>query len=169
MAATIKLRVCTGTNASEENVGIEDHAGGIAFRSNDSADYQNPEDNPITIPSTGINRSYEKWIRFLCTVAPATQVTNFKVWGPNTQPATGLTVYWGTTATGATPTDSDSTIATIRQDTNFYSQATAINVSGTLTASGQETDFLVMQLDVESTATQGNMPQQTYNYSYDEN
>lgn len=169
MAATINLRVCTGTNASNENVGISPNATAIAFRSNDVATYSDFTSNPITIPAAGTNYSYEKWLRFRCSVAPTTQVTNFKVWGPNTQPGTGLTLYWGTTATGATPVDTDSTIATIRQDTNFYSSATAINVSGTLTASGQATDFLVMQLDVGPTATQGNMAQQTYNYSYDEN
>ena len=162
MAATIKLMCCTGTDA-----GTEAEVTGIMFRSNDSS--ATDKNNPITIPASGTTHSYEKWLRWKCTVAPDTQVTNFKYWGPNSQPATGLTIYVGTTDTGATPTDNDSTVATTRQDTNHYSSATALSVSGTLTNVGDETDYLVMQLDVDSTASQGDMPQQTHYYSYDEN
>ncbi len=162
MAATIKLMCCTGTNAGTEN-----EVTGIMFRSNDS--HATDKNNPITIPSSGTTHSYEKWLRWKCTVAPDTQCTNFKFWGPNSAPGTGLTIFVGTTSTAATPTDNDSTVATTQQDTNYYSQATALSIPGTLTAVNDETDYLVMQLDVASTASQGDMTQQTMNYCYDEN
>lgn len=162
MAATIVLRVCTGTNAATEAT-----VTGITMRSNDSA--ANDTANPISIPSVGTNRSFEKWIRFMCTVAPAVQATNFKYWGPNTIPGTGTLLFVGTTATGVTPVATDSAVATSQQDTNHFSAGTALAVSGTLVNVNDETDFVVFQMDVDTTAGPGPISQQTHNYSYDEN
>ena len=162
MSATIQLLVCTGANAATETV-----ATGIMLRSNDSA--ATDKSNPIVVPSAGTSRSYEKWIRWKCTVAPSTQCTNFKYWGPSTTPGTGLTLFAGTTATGAAPSNSDSSVATTQQDTNYYDSSHTLAVSGTLTGTNQKTDFVVLQMDVISTASAGDIAQQTHNYSYDEN
>jgi ABC-type uncharacterized transport system permease subunit len=43
------------------------------------------------------------------------------------------------------------------------------SITGTLNIQGEQTDYLVMMLEVSTGASQGNMAQQTYNYSYDEN
>lgn len=162
MAATITIQACTGTNAATEAT-----VTGIMHRANDSA--ATDKNNPVTIPSIGTARSYEKWLRFKCTVAPDTQVTNFKYWGPNTTPGTGVTVFVGTTDTGATPVATDSAVATTQQDTNYYDTSHTLAIPGTLTAENQETDYLVFQVDVGTTATPGDTTQQTQNYSYDEN
>lgn len=137
------------------------------FRANDSV--ATDKSNPIVITSGSTAYSYEKWIRWYCSVAPDTQCTNFKFWGAGTPPGTGLTVYAGTTDTGVTPVVTESAVATTQQDTNYVSLATGLAVSGTLTAIGNETNYLVLQLRVADTATQGDMAQQTYNYAYDEN
>lgn len=162
MAATIIIKGCTSTNAATEATITS-----IMFRANDSV--ATDKNNPITISSGVTTYSYEKWIRFYCSVAPDTQCTNFKFWGPNAIPDTGLLVYDGTTDTGATPVVTESTVASTRQDTNHYSLATALAIGGTLTSETDETDYLVLQLRVADTATQGDMTQQTYNYAYDEN
>lgn len=162
MAATIIIKGCTGTDA-----GTEATITSIMFRANDSV--ATDKSNPIVITSGSTAYSYEKWIRWYCSVAPDTQCTNFKFWGAATPPGTGLTVYAGTTATGVTPVVTESAVATTQQDTNYVSLATGLAVSGTLTAIGNETDYLVLQLRVADTATQGDMAQQTYNYAYDEN
>lgn len=162
MAATITIQACTGSNAGTENT-----VTGVMMRSNDS--HLTDKNNPITIPTGATIHSYEKWLRWKCTVAPSTQCTNFKYWGPNTAPGTGLLLFVGTTASGATPVNTDSAVATTQQDTTHYSLATALSISGTLTTIGNETNYLVMQLDVANTAGQGDIAQQTHNYSYDEN
>lgn len=162
MAATIDLVCCTSTDAGTEN-SISD----IMFRSNDS--HLTDKNNPITIPASGTNYSYEKWLRWECTAAPDTQCTNFEFWGPDSTPGTGLTIYAGTTDTGVTPTDSDSSVATTQQDTNYYDSSNTLSISGTLTSVGNKTDYLVLQLDVADTASQGDMSTQTMNYAYDEN
>lgn len=160
MAATIVLQCCTGTNAATENT-----VTGIMMRADDS---HLVTKNPVTIPSVGVARSFEKWLRLKCTVAPANQVTNIKYWGPNTIPATGLTLYAGTTATGATPTASDSSVATTQQNTNYYDISHQLSISGTLVNQNDESDYFVFQLDVGTTASPGDIAQQTHNYSYDE-
>jgi hypothetical protein len=162
MAATIVIRGCTS-----ENAGTEATITALMFRANDSVEVD--KNNPITIPAAGQVYSYEKWIRWMCTVAPDTQCTNFKFWGANSIPDTGLTVYDGTTDTGVTPVTTQSAVATTQQDTNHYSSATALAIAGTLTTENDETDYLVLQLKVADTAGQGDIPQQTFNFSYDEN
>jgi hypothetical protein len=162
MAATIIIKGCTGADAATEAT-----ITAIMFRANDSVAVTKA--NPITITTGVTTYSYEKWIRWYCSVAPDTQCTNFKFWGPNAIPDTGLMVYDGTNATGVTPVVTESAIATTRQDTTHYSLATALAIGGTLDAEAEETEFLVLQLRVADTATQGDMTQQTYNYSYDEN
>ena len=163
MAATIIIKGCTGSNAATEAT-----ITGLMFRSNDSVAVTKA--NPITIPaSAGTVYSYEKWVRWYCSVAPDTQCTNFKFWGPNAIPGTGLIVYDGTNATGVTPVTTQSSKATTQQDTTHYSLATALAIGGTLTVGTDETEYLVLQLSVTDLAGQGDMVQQTFNYAYDEN
>lgn len=161
MAATITIECCTGTNA-----GTEATVTGVMMRSNDSAAVTKA--NPITIPTGATVYSYEKWLRFKDTVAPDNQCTNFKYWGPNTIPGTGLLLNVGTTATGVTPVTTVSSVATTQQDTNYYDVSHQLSIPGTLTSQNQETDYLVLQLAVANTAGPGDIVQQTHNYSYDE-
>jgi hypothetical protein len=162
MAATVVIRGCTSTNAATEAT-----ITALMFRSNDSV--ATDKSNPITIPAVATAYSYEKWIRWMLTAAPDTQCTNFKFWGPNAAPGTGLTIFAGTTDTGVTPVTTDSAVATTQQDTNYYESAHSLAVSGTLVNENDETDYVVLQLDVASTAGQGDMAQQTFYFSYDEN
>ena len=168
MAATVKLMVCNSTDAGVET----DITGtGIDFITADNAlnTSGNRDAYPITIPAAGTAYSYEKWLRWKCTAVPDTQCTNFQFWGPNTVPGTGLILYVGTTDTGVTPVVTDSSAAATQQDTNYYDTDNQLAIAGTLTLENDETDYLVMQLDVTSTAGQGNISQQEYSYSYDEN
>jgi hypothetical protein len=162
MAATIIIKGCISTDAATEST-----ITALMFRSNDSV--ATDKANPITIPAApGTAYSYEKWIRWYCSVAPDTQCTNFRFWGPAAIPATGVAFVAGTTDTGVTPVVTASAIAT-NPAINYYSLATALSVSGTLVDPADETDYIVLQLDVDETAAQGDMPQQTFNYAYDEN
>ena len=162
MPATITLQVCNGLNAATESTVL-----GVMMRANDSA--ATDVANPITVPTGAPVYSYEKWLRFKCTAPPVTQVTNFKYWGPNSLPGTGLVLFAGTNATGVTPVTTASAVAVTQQDTNYYSAGTALGFGGTLVNINDESEYIVLQLQVSSTASQGNIAQQTHNYSYDEN
>ena len=125
--------------------------------------------NPITIPSSGFAYSYEKWLKFeLGTTEPDTQVTNFKFWGGGSAPEAGVVLdYYRVTDTGVTPAlvDTNTAYTAVTAATAGSKQA----ITGTLNTQGEATQFLVMMLEVSTGASQGNMSQQTYNYSFDEN
>lgn len=131
----------------------------------------NRTSNPITIPSAGFNYSYEKWLKFQCgSTEPDTQVTNFQFWGGGSEPeATVVIDYYRVTNTYVQPALTTSkavpSYTTVTDATAGNKQA----ISGTLNTSGEATQYLVMTLEVSTAASQGNMGQQTYNYSYDEN
>jgi len=130
----------------------------------------NRTSNPLTIPTDATNAySYEKWLAFqLGTTEPDTQVTNFKFWGGGgTIDSGNVKDYYKTTNTYVTPA-----LSTTNDGYTAVTAATAgakASVTGTLNTSGETSSFLVMMLEVNSLASQGNMTQQTYNYSYDEN
>jgi hypothetical protein len=169
MSATIRLVKCTGVNAATEtDLGATP---GIALKSNDTA-VNDTTSYPVTIPAVSSGYSYENYLRWRCTAAPDTQCTNFKYWGPAAELKAGADIYVNTAASGAgaTPVNTASAVATVRQDPTHYSAATALSIAGTLTGIGQQSAYLVAQLVVDSAvATQGNAVQATHSYSYDEN
>jgi hypothetical protein len=175
--AAFKLLKCTGTNAATET-DCNKHPTFLSadVTSLDTSAY------PIAIPVSAAaspNYSYELWLRLECTAAPDNYTQNFKIWGPDQQPDAGdtpgnrMTILIGTTATGQTPTDSASTIATTVQHTNHYSQATGLSVGvepsdGKIGAIGEKTDYVVLQLKVEDQAQQGDLQTIVFNWSYEE-
>lgn len=161
MAASISVRVCTGASAGTESAAVT----GIDHISADNA--TNSAGNRTTYPLTAGTRAYEKWVRLHVDVAPANDVSNFQVWGTGSIDA-NLTLYCkGEVATGATPTDSVSTVATL--DWTDYTAAAKLQWDdGTYTAVDDVTEWLVFQLAVGASATPGDMTQHIYSYSYDE-
>jgi len=161
MAATVTLRVNTGTSAGTQSGAVT----GIDFISADNA--TNSLANRTTYPITaGGNRSYEKWLTLRVDVAPDNAVNNVKFWTDGGVQS-NTTLYAGLTASGATPTDSNSTVATT--DATTYTSGSKLTWhSGDLTAVGHVTQFLVLQLDAGASAAAGNWGQEVLNYSYDE-
>lgn len=160
MAATVTIRVNTETDAGTQS-GAQT---GIDLISADNA--LNTIGNRTGNPITAGNRSYEKWVTARVDVAPDNACNNFKFWTDGTV-QTETTLYGGTTATGVTPTDSASSVATT-DATTWTSGAKYTWHAGNLTAIGHVTDFMVLQLATTGSATAGNWTQETLSYSYDE-
>lgn len=168
MPATIKVMKCTSVDAGTETdvTGV-----GVRLKSIDDATTA-PESAPITIPDEGTVYSYETWLRFKCTVAPDNQCTNFKIWSLGNEIQEGkvkVSINTDAVDTGVTPVDTESIQGTrgMFSDRNSESK---IDVAGTLVNIDDETDYSVLQLEVDSTAVQGDISQSNeFNYSYDEN
>ena len=79
MAATVTLHVWIGADANTDG----GSAASFSFLSIDSALDTGAAriSNPITIPSSGCDYSYEKWISACVGVVPSNNVSNFKIWG----------------------------------------------------------------------------------------
>lgn len=174
MQAEFVLKKCTGSSAgTETDCSFNPCLLNADIVSTDISSYQ------IAIPGdsgSSPNYSYETWLIWVCTAAPTNYCNNFKIWGPSSRPGddTYLTILMGTTATGATPTDSASSVATLAQHSNYYSSSNALSV-GTpqtddkITAVSQKTDYIVAQLKVEYGAViTGEIGNMVYNFSYDE-
>lgn len=158
MAATITPRVFTGTNAATMSGAVT----GIDYISADNAtnSLANRQANPVT---AGAN-SYEKWMKFRCDAPPTTSCTTFKFWGPGSA-VTGATFYAGTTASGATPVATNSSVATTDIST-LTSSGAALSISGTLTTIGDLTAYLVLQMRTTGGISPGAIAQQSYSYSF---
>jgi hypothetical protein len=160
MAAVLSLRVRTGAPAGTESSAVT----GIDLISADNAtnSLANRQANPITVGT----RSFEKWTYLKVDTAPANAVANFKIWGDGGV-AANTTLYWGTTATYATPVNTSSSVATTNFNT-VTSGAKGTWHAGSLSALNAVTNYSVFQLDVQSGASPGNWPTETVSYSYDE-
>jgi len=164
MPATATWKVCTGANASTETA--SDYP---SLMSTDAVDtgttYQS---NKISIPATGSNYSYERWLRFVFT-GTFNLIDTIKFWkSAGTLSDANLTIKAGETDTGVTPVNTESTIATTAIPTT---EGTAIDItpSNPIDSSGEKTDYLVMQLVVSSTVvTIGDIGSQTVTISYEE-
>lgn len=161
MAATLTVRVYTGASAGTQSSAVT----GIDFISADNAtnSLANRQSNPIVV---GQN-SYEKWLKLRVDVAPANNVSNFKIWGDGATAANTTLMFTGDRVTGVTPVNTTSSIAT----TNFNTCTSGAKCTwdtASYTTVGNVTDYSVFQLQVGSSATQGNWTQETISYSYDE-
>ena len=166
--AAFTLYKCTSTDAGTET-DVSKHPCFLRadVASTDTASYS------VAVPSTGTNYSYEMWVRLKCLVAPDNQCENFVIWGENTPPATGITIYMGTTDTGVTPVDTVSSVATTQQDTNYYDQGTGLAIGvipspAIIEAFDEKTDYVVLQVRVGTTASQGSLPTMHFYWGYDE-
>jgi len=112
--------------------------------------------NPLVIPNSGINYSYEVWIRCRCDLAPFTLVQNFKVWYVSGVPSGfTLTVNSDIVDTYQAPVNLLSSQGTRVDFTTKNSEGDSIALDGTLIDVGDYTSWLVFQLQVSSTAAPG--------------
>ena len=164
MAATIVLIKVCGDSGYEAETEVSD------INLKDIDDATTPiEDVAVEIPSEGTGYSYESWVRFKCLIAPANEITNFKIWSEGTVIATGVSISINTTQMIAysTPVKTQSTQGT-RDNFKNRGVASKIDVEGDIVGVGEKTNFMVFQLEAGSSAAPGNVSD-TCNYSYEEN
>lgn len=144
-------------------------SGNIRLKNADSAAVDAA--NPIPVPQAGSNFSFEKWLRLSCTLAPDTQIENLQAYtdGANGM-GTGVSVHYkteGTYAQPAQPADATgfSDLFTATSGSPIDMDATN---TGPFTTTGDMGDYLVLLMEVASTATQGATPTETITFSYDE-
>lgn len=149
--------------------------------------------NPVPIPSSGTNYSYSKHIYLYCDTAPDTQVDNIKFYTDGTGFGTGITLMVGDefpthnnasdagyeVATGTAGTTGDEVVAAhagLTGSTDAFTFTSGSPLSGPtisedsniINAIGESTNYLVLQLNVASTASPGNKSNETLTFQYDE-
>lgn len=168
MAATVSLRVYTGTNAATESAAVT----GIDFISADNAtnSLANRQANPITV---GTN-SFSKHLRLKIDSGIINSIGNVKFWTDGTgQSNVALRAKLAVGTGGASPGTGDSTpsATALTGDADAYTYTSGAKGtwdSASYTTNTHVTKALVLQLQPNGSATAGNWTQETLNYSYDE-
>lgn len=192
MVATVAVFVETGPNATPVETDTTSIAGSppnIRFKTADDPNID--ANNPIPIPASGTKRSFWKSIFLKAILGPFTQIDNVKFFTDGSGFGTGITVFVGDQtptknsastagydeATGMVGDDGDeltthSQIST-KMDAFGFNTTTpkTVTISETLAvidAVNETTDYIVCQMDVDSTAGPGDLPNETWTFQYDE-
>lgn len=129
----------------------------------------------VRIPASGTYRSYALWTFLYADSAPAGTINNVRWYTDGTIGyGTGVTLYVGTTSTylQATGTEGttgdDSAVATTTAST--YISGSTLSVSGSLSNpfNAKVSSFVVLQVDVTSSAAAGTKTAETITWRYDE-
>lgn len=143
--------------------------------------------SPLVIPTSGTVYSYWKQIYLICTVAPDTQVDNVQVYSDGTLGwGTGVSVVVGdetplhssTVTTGYDLANAQETMTNhtdITATTSLFTFTSAstktVSISETssiIDAVGETTNYIVLQVELLSTASPGTQATETVTWQYDE-
>lgn len=158
----------------------------IRFKQADDATIDS--NDPIPIPAAGTNYSYWKQVYLYCDTAPSTQVDNVKFYTDGGGFGTGITlniadanpVKNSGASTGYDVADAAVTMAsgghtdvTTVTDAFTYTSGSprtcTISEAGSIIdAIGETTNYIVLQLAVGTTASPGNLDDETLTFQYDE-
>jgi len=178
-------------NVTYDNLGTDNSPGASTTITNlrFNAEDTNDQDlaSPLIIPGAGTIFSFWKQIYPECSVAPDTQVDNFQIFSDGTLGwGTGVIVQVGdqnplhssTVTTGYDVADAQEVMTNhtdISSETSLFTftsgspRAMTISETGSIiNATGETTNYVVLQTDVASTASPGTKPTETITFQYDE-
>ena len=162
MAATVTWYDYTSTNG-----GVETETTNANLMSTDAhdsgTDYQS---NPIPVPSSGTNYSYERIVRVKWT-GSYNNIDTVKFWkSAGTFSDAHLALNAGTDSSVSTPTDSASSVATSAIPT---AEGSALSVTVSGASPNTVTHYIYLQLEVPNTVTTpGEISEQTLTLKYNE-
>lgn len=166
MAATVVVKQATSSGPTATTIT------NLRFNTDDTV---NPgTTNPLVKPAAGTNRSYWKTVYLNADTTPAGTINNVKIYCDGTIGWTGCTVFIGDTGTyteatgtpGTTGTDSSVATANIQS----FTSGAPLGVTGTLAnpSTGKISDYIVMQVDLSTSAVPGTLTAETVTWQYDE-
>jgi len=165
MPATVKIYSYHGSTPSGSDVTDST----IRFKTADN-DAQDTS-NPIVIPDSGTNYSYIKQLALYAETSPSGTIDNVKFYGPGSLGWTGCGCYVTTSSTYTDPTTQQDTALSGWTD-NFgsYTSSSPLSVAGSISNpdTGRVSDYVVLQLGVESTAEPGVQSSVQITMRYDE-
>ncbi|MCP6727576.1 MAG: hypothetical protein KJI69_06210 [Patescibacteria group bacterium] len=157
----------------------------LRFKQADNATIDSSD--PMPIPTAGTEFSRWKQIYLVCTTAPDTQVDNVRFFTDGGGFGTGITVRVGdqfplhsaAIETGYDVSDANAVMTThtdITTSSDAFTFTTGSPLSGPtiseaggiINAIGETTNYLVLQMEVLSTASPGNLTDETFTFRYDE-
>ena len=164
MAATIVIQSAHGGSAGSPGSTSTVTSARMKAADNDTAD----TNNPLVRPTSGLNYSYEKWLRLYCSVAPSNVVNNFRFHRASGSPSTGITDLYGERSIAEgyeVPVQTNGYAAT-----SMPTSATSLSKNATdfSAATTQYGPWVVLQWSIGPTAVAGTQTALTYRFTYDE-
>ena len=169
MVAVAEWKIYTSGGAEHPSSGSASNINLLAQDIYDSTGTEYTQ-NPIPVPETGTNYSFERWIRIRYDGA-FNLVENIKMWLESWTPSdSNLDIKAGVTETFSDPVNTASSVATnTSADWTGVANALDLTPSGGITSSPGYSKYFVMQLVVPSTVTiPGNMGTAIVKIQYDE-
>jgi len=176
MAAAFDVYIDTGVGPSG--------ATATNIRFNEADDNDQDTGNPCIIPGAGTEYSYWKHVYLQCTTGPSVQCDNFKFYSDGAAMDTGTLIKIATNevlndgeydqADGTNEMVANHTGVTTSADVNNYTSGgsqlalTVVPGDNIIDAVSEETHYMVLQLEVASTASPGQMTSKTLTVQYDE-
>ena len=172
MAATVIINELNGAGSTATNKTSSE----IQFKKADNALVDGI--NPMVVPTSGNACSWEKWLRLEFTTAPATQITNINAYSDGASGfGSGVSCYYKVATAFTQPidiVDSAARIsASITSDLFAATSSSPIDMDATVntgphTGTGAKANWLVLCMQVDSTAVQGVISGESITFSYDE-
>ena len=162
MAATVQIVEKTGAVGTQ----TDKTSGSIRFKNADNATVDVV--NPMVVPTSGTDFSFEKWLRMNVTGGSYTQISNIRAYSDGANGlGTGMGLYAKAVTSYATPAEATS----ISGYTDFFTYTSGSPLvlgASTYTSTGEKGDHLVMIATVASSASGGLTPSETLTLAWDE-
>jgi hypothetical protein len=141
-------------------------SGTIRFKNADNATVD--LNDPMVVPNSGTDYSFEKWIRLNVTGGTYSQITNIRAYSDGANGlGTGIGLHARAVASYATPAEATSTSG--YTDFFTYTSGSPLTLgAGPFTSTGEKGDHLVMIATVADTASGGLTPTETLTIAWDE-
>ena len=183
MAATV---IINEYNGAPPGTKTDKTSGTVRFKNADDANVNLT--NPLVVPTSGQEYSYEKWLRLQITDEGGfTQIDNLRAYSDGSNNfGTGVKLWYAVTGAydqpvipneSADPPQSAAAGSPVENMTDFFTSSSgapidldSINTGPFTDGSPAEEigDFLVLAMEVETTASQGVLTAETLTFAYDE-
>lgn len=162
MPATVQIVEKNGAGGTT----TDKTSGTVRFKNADNATVDLV--NPMVKPPSGVDYSFEKWLRLNVTGGTYSQITNIKAYTDGSNGlGTGVLLYAKAVASYATP--AEATSASGYTNAFTYTSGSALSLgAGPFTSTGEKGDHLVMMLTVDNTCSGGVTPSETLTIAWDE-
>jgi len=173
MAATVKVQEKNGAGETA----TDKSSGTIRFKNADDATVD--LNDPLVVPTSNREYSYEKWLRFNIASGTFTQITNIIAYTDGSNGfGTGINLWYAADSAYSTPVIPTETNDPPEHDAVAMADAFGLTVGSPLTLGAgpydstglpkDVGDYLVLVMEVETNAGQGTTPTETLTISYDE-
>jgi len=162
MAASVLIREKNGAGETA----TDKTSGTVRFKNADNATVDTA--NPMVIPPSGTDYSFEKWLRFNVTSGTYTEITNIELYTDGSNGlGTGVGVLAKTVSSYATPAEATSTTGYTNIFT--YTSGSPLDMgAGPFTSTGDKGAYAVLIMTVADTATAGVTSSETVTWAWDE-